>query len=314
MSGRTYRVACVTGSGTGPELMAEASRALDAVAPLHGFGIEQVHVSFGADAVARIGHALPLATRTAYLQADAVLVAGEDEPALAVVQSELDLRARLTRVCFGSRGDVVLLAPLAEEAAEWTIRRAFELARARRLHVTAVADGGRWHELVAAEEARQEGLLVEHLQAAEAMPAVAFEAERFDVLVAGPQLAESLASLIGVAVVPARVAATGLLSEHGPGLYVPLGSASSTLAGQGVANPSSMLLATSLLLAEGLGERGAADTLSGALAEALGSSGRTIDRGRRGVAATTREFTDAVLEGFQLAFTNAEFHPGAWTR
>jgi len=33
---RTAKVACVTGAGTAPELMAEAVLALDAIARLHG--------------------------------------------------------------------------------------------------------------------------------------------------------------------------------------------------------------------------------------------------------------------------------------
>ena len=39
-------VACLAGAGTAPELMAEASLALDAVARLHGFTLEQVHAPF----------------------------------------------------------------------------------------------------------------------------------------------------------------------------------------------------------------------------------------------------------------------------
>jgi len=40
-------IACLTGAGTAPELMAEAVLALEAVARLHGLSIEEVHVPFG---------------------------------------------------------------------------------------------------------------------------------------------------------------------------------------------------------------------------------------------------------------------------
>jgi len=98
---RTATVACVTGAGTAPELMAEAMLALDAVGRLHGLTIDETHVTFGAVAVARAGQAVPVLTRAAVLAADAVLVAGAEEPALAEVMSELDLRAQVTRVRFG---------------------------------------------------------------------------------------------------------------------------------------------------------------------------------------------------------------------
>ena len=56
---RTAKVACVTGAGTAPELMAEAMLALDAVARLHGLAIEETHVTFGGVAVARAGQSVP---------------------------------------------------------------------------------------------------------------------------------------------------------------------------------------------------------------------------------------------------------------
>ncbi len=109
---RTHTVACLAGDGIGPELMAEATRALHSVARLHGFRVEDVHAPFGSEALTRSGHPLPLSTRTAYLEADAILVAAAGEPALDGVEAELDLRARVTRVAFAG-GNLTLLAPTA---------------------------------------------------------------------------------------------------------------------------------------------------------------------------------------------------------
>jgi hypothetical protein len=75
MAGHAYRVGCLTGCGTAPELMGEASRALEATARLHGIRIDQVHAPVGADAVQRHGQAVSHAARAAFLSADAVLVA-----------------------------------------------------------------------------------------------------------------------------------------------------------------------------------------------------------------------------------------------
>ena len=132
---RTAKVACVTGAGTAPELMAEAVLALDAIARLHGLEIDETHVTFGAVAVARGGHAVPALTRAAILAADAVLVAGADEPALAEIMSELDLRAQVTRVRFGQRDDVAFVSPLAEGAEEWTVETAFRIAESRAMRM-----------------------------------------------------------------------------------------------------------------------------------------------------------------------------------
>ena len=307
---RSYRVACLTGCGTAPELMAEASRSLDAVSHLHGLRIEQVHVPFGADAVVRGGHAVPHAARAAYLGADAVLVADDGDVALAELRSELDLRARQTRVRFGTRTDLVLLSPLSPESAAWAVERAFALARSRRGRLAVVADGPQWQEIVADESGRNPGVRVDLLDRTSAPAVAAFDAESLDVLVADHTLGDVLASLVGASSMPPRVAASGFLAEHGPPLFVPLHTGMAVDAGHGATDPSSMLLAAAMLLGDGLGERGAADTLVGALAGALGDGVWSVDRLRAGVARTTREFTDSVLAGFQVAFTNAEFHPG----
>ena len=50
MSRRIYTVACLAGDGVGPELMAEASRALAEVSRLHGFEVDDIHVPFGTEA------------------------------------------------------------------------------------------------------------------------------------------------------------------------------------------------------------------------------------------------------------------------
>ncbi len=301
---RTYRVACLTGSGTAPELMAEASRAMHAVARPYGFRLELDYVPFGADALVRGGLAVP---RGSYLDADAVLVADADDDAVEELRAELDLRSRQTRVRFGDRSDLVLLAPLSASSAAWTVSQAFALARSRRGRLAAIADGPAWQEVVRTEIEANEGVQVDVLERSSALAAAAFDAESFDVLVADPTLGELLASLVGAASIPARVAASAFLAGHGPSLFAPLDTGSVANAGFGVTDPSSMLLAAAMLLGDGLGERAAAETLVGALA---GTTVRTPNRIRRGVAATTREVTDAVVAGFQNAFANAEFHPG----
>ena len=60
MSKRAYTVVCLARHGIGPEVMAEASRALTAVSLQHGFRIDERHVPFGADAFTRFGRSFPL--------------------------------------------------------------------------------------------------------------------------------------------------------------------------------------------------------------------------------------------------------------
>jgi isocitrate/isopropylmalate dehydrogenase len=73
------------------------------------------------------------------------------------------------------------------------------------------------------------------------------------------------------------------------------------LAGSGCVNPSSMLLAAAMMLEHGLDAKAAGATLAGAVSAVLVDGPQTPDLLRRGVGATSREFTSQVVSGFQLS-------------
>jgi isocitrate/isopropylmalate dehydrogenase len=306
---REAKVACVTGGGTAAELMASAVFALDQVARLHGLDIQDTHVTFGGVAFAWAGQTVPVATRAAILGADAVLVAGAEEPALADVMSELDLRAQVTRVRFGHRDDVAFVFPLADSSSEWAIDAAFGIAETRSLRLAAVGDEA-WAELVDSVAAEHEDVHVEHLAPRVAVPLAAFNASRFDFALVAPAWAEPMVE-IAAAPSATRVSAHGRLSEHGPSLFVPSPDDGFATGGHGVVNPSSMLLAAAMMLEHGLDAPAPAATLARAVSAALVGGRQTPDLLRFGVGATSREFTSRVVAGFHLALANAEFWVGA---
>ncbi len=301
MSRRLHTVACLSGDGTGPELIAEASRTLHSVARTHGFGIEDVHVPFGSEALTRSGHSLPAATRAASLEAEAILVASLADPTLAAVESELDLRARITRVVF--RGErITVLAPLTADDEEWTLERAFLVARRSRGRLASVDLDERFADLVDSVAERHQGVEVEHLGVSDGITAAAFRPERLDVAVTGSVLGQALDEIVASRERRESVAACGRLAGNGPSVFSPAHTGSREAAGHGIADPGSMLLATSLLLAEGLHELRAAETLEAALASA-----RAARPEPAGVTATTRELADAVLGRLHVSHRNAEY-------
>lgn len=303
----TYSVACLSGHGVGAEVMAEASRAFDHVSRLHGFRVDEIHRPFGAEAFAQSGRTLPTETRRATLAAQAILVGAANEPALAGVESELDLRARVDRVVFAPRGAVTVVSPLGEAAPQWALEQAFDIARSSRARVTSVGGDAHWRSLVESEAEHHPGVLVEVLPMNTAVSGLAFDPGRFDVVVTPAPFAEPLVGLVAHGHRP-RVVASGRLARTGPGIFAPAHGAAEDIAGQGVANPASMLLAAALLLGEGLGERRAAETLTGAVLEACANGVRTPDMVATGIGATTREFADVVLSRLPSALTSAEFY------
>jgi 3-isopropylmalate dehydrogenase len=303
---RTYAVACLSGHGVGPEVTAAASRALTRVSRLQGFRIADVHPPFGAAAITQSGHALPPETRQATLAAHAILAAAANEPALAGVESELDLHARVDRVVFQPRGVITFLSPFGGASPGWALARAFELACSSRARVTSIGGDAEWRSDLESEAARRPGVLVEMLSVRTAVGALAFDPDRFDVVVAPAPFVEPLMGLVAHSHRP-RLVASGRLARTGPGIFAPAHGAAEEIAGQGVANPASMLLAAALMLGEGLRERRAAETLTGAVLEACNGV-RTPDMVTTGMGATTLEFVDVVLSELPYAMTNAEFY------
>src|SRR3954465_12072234 len=140
---RGKKVACLAGDGVGPELMAEATRALTRVSQLHSLALEDVHLPFAGEAVTRGGHPLPPATRDGYKRADAVLVAAPHEPALDGVKADLELAVRLSRGHLRG-GDGLGGGGVGAWADELAAERAFSSAAARKGRVTSVGSSPDW--------------------------------------------------------------------------------------------------------------------------------------------------------------------------
>jgi 3-isopropylmalate dehydrogenase len=294
----TYSIACLAGDGIGPEVMAQASRGMREAARLHGFALDEQHVPFGADATMRFGNPFPLGSRDAALSSDAILAATVDQTLLQALESELDLRADVMRVRRPGAA-ITIVAPLGSDAWEWTLDRAIAAAQSSRGQLTLVGSENDW----AGVTERDHGLDVTRLSTRRAIRALLSHPDSFDVIVCPRPLLVALAELPWC-LDARRVVAWGRLPAAGPGIFGPSHGTASDIAGQGVADPSSMLLAAALML-ERLGERGAAATLSSAVSYVLGN-GATRLTGR---VSMSSELTDAVLAQLPQSHSNAEFLP-----
>jgi 3-isopropylmalate dehydrogenase len=294
-----YSVACLAGDGIGPEVMAQASRGMSAAARLHGFRLDERHVPFGADATMRVGHPFPLSSRSTALAADAILAGPIDPTLLQALESELDLRAAVMRVRLRDAA-TTFVAPLRPDAWMWTLERAIATARVSRGQLTYVGNDDGW-AADAAASGRDNCLGVTRLSTRRAIRALAANPDAFDVVVCDRTL---LVPLAEVACLDARrVLAWGRLAANGPGIFGSSHGTAADIAGQGVADPSSMLLAAALMLDEGLGERGAAATLSSAVSYVRGTGTRRAV----GTVLMSTELTDAVLARLPQSHSNAEF-------
>lgn len=296
-----YSIACLAGDGIGPEVMAQASRGLTAAAHLHGFAVDEEHVPFGADATMRVGHPFPPSSRRTALAADAILAATVDRVLLQALEAELDVRAGVMRVRRNGAG-LTVVAPQDADAWDWTLERAIATAHASRGGLTFVGTDDDWTEAAAETAEADHGLAVARLSTRRAIQELASDPSVFDVIVCERPLLVPLAELAWC-LDPRRVLAWGRLAASGPGIFGPSHGTASDIAGQGVADPSSMLLAAALMLGEGLGERGAAATLSSAVSYVRGSGTSRP----AGTVSMTSELADAVLARLPQSHSNAEF-------
>jgi 3-isopropylmalate dehydrogenase len=295
----TKTVACLAGDGVGPELMAAATRALDRVAALHNLDLDDRHLPFAGEAVTRSGHPLPTETRDAYREADAILVASPHEPAFAGVKADLQLAWRVVRVHVDAMHDVVVSGPVGDWANEIAVARAFSCAASRHGRIVVVGDSKEWQATVTAERERWDGLEVEQVTLGEALVRLREAPSSLDVIVTEAHLVDAVVDAAASFAGSHAAVAHAWLPDEGPGVFAPGRTAPDDEAGFGVVDPTGMLLATSLMLAEGLKRRSASRTLE----RAVGNARHADD---------TRAFTDMVIELLPQSRTDVEHFDEAW--
>jgi 3-isopropylmalate dehydrogenase len=296
-------VACLAGDGVGPELMAAATRALERVAKLHRLALDDRHLPFAGEAVTRSGHPLPAETRAAYRDADAILVAAPDEPALDGVKADLQLAWRVARVEVAPDHDVIVAGPVDEWANATAIGRAFACAAARRGRITCVGWSPAWRAALEAERTAWDGLTVDEAELGETLAALREAARTIDVIVTEAPLVDAIAEAASAFAGSSASVAHAWLPDDGPGIFAPASSEPDEEAGFGVADPKAMLLAASLMLGEGLQRRSASRTLERAVVAAAHRTQGPRD---------TRAFTDAVIELLPQARTDVDHFDEVW--
>ena len=331
-------VVLLPGDGIGPEVAAEARRALELLAP----DVALDERLIGAAAIRATGSPLPRETVDACLAATAVLKGPVGDPefdaadvrpeqGLLALRAALDTYANLRPAVLGDV-DLLIVRELVgglyygakgvrddgtvfdtceyhPRQVERVARRAFRLAESRRGLLTSVDKANvletsrMWRRVV--DELAQEfpGVRVEHMLVDNAAMQLATTPQQFDVIVTENMFGDILSDLAAAVTGGLGMAPSASLSDGGPGLFEPVHGAAPDLAGLGVANPAAMLRSTVLLLEHGLARPEEAQALSRAIESAIVSS-PTPDLGGN---ASTAEFGAAVRE--QLAVDGAASSP-----
>lgn len=320
------KVVLLPGDCIGPEIAAEAVRALEALAP----GIEIEERPFGAAAIRTAADPLPDETLAACRTAAAVLKGPIGDPefdaadvrpeqGLLRLRGELDVYANLRPA---RRGDVDLLivrelvgglyfgprgvredgtvfdtCEYHPREVERIARRAFALARTRRSRVTSIDKANvletsrLWRRVVTDVAGGYPDVALDHMLVDNAAMQLVQFPESFDVILTENLFGDILSDEASAVTGGLGLAGSASLGDEGPGIFEPVHGSAPDLVGSGSANPAGMLRSAALLLEHGLGRIEEARRLDTAIDRALVEA-PTPDLGGT---ATTRGFGDAVL-------------------
>ena len=178
------------------------------------------------------------------------------------------------------------------------MHKAFSMARGRRQKVTSIdkqnvlATSKLWRQV--AEEVAQDypDVTLEHQLVDSAAMIMITNPSRFDVIVTENLFGDILSDEASVLPGTLGVMPSASHSETGPSLYEPIHGSAPDIAGQGIANPISMILSVAMMLRDTFGEEVGADMIEKAVEKTLAQGVLTKDLGG---SATTATMTAAVI-------------------
>ena len=191
---------------------------------------------------------------------------------------------------------------------ERVTRRAFELARDRRQHVTSVDKANvletsrLWRSTVQRIAAEYPDVKLEHQLVDSMAMLLLTQPSRYDVVVTenlfGDILTDEAAALAGsLGLLPSASLGAGKV-----GLYEPIHGSAPDIAGKGIANPLGAILSAALLLRHSLDLEIEATTVEAAVAQVLSNGPYSRDLGGN---ATTTQLRDAVISALDEVATPA---------
>ena len=195
------------------------------------------------------------------------------------------------------------LCSYSSEEVERVVRYAANLAGKRSGRVTSIdkanvlATSRLWRSVtsrVVAEEFPE--IELEHLLVDAAAMRLLTHAARFDVLVTENMFGDILTDEASVLTGSLGMAPSASVGEGRRALYEPIHGTAPDIEGHNVANPCGMILSVAMMLELSLDSPRAAREVEAAVAAAIADNVRTADIAGEGRAASTEEFTDAVLD------------------
>lgn len=181
---------------------------------------------------------------------------------------------------------------------ERIIHRACDLARSRSKKVTSIdkqnvlATSKLWRQVADKVALDYPDVTLEHQLVDSAAMLLVTRPSQFDVIVTENLFGDILSDEASVLPGSLGLMPSASHSADGPSLYEPIHGSAPDIAGQGIANPISMILSVAMMLRESFGEIEAATAIEQAVEKTLEQGMLTRDLGGK---ATTAEMTAAII-------------------
>lgn len=185
------------------------------------------------------------------------------------------------------------------EEIERIVRKAFQIAQGRRKKVTSIdkqnvlATSKLWRQVADAVAKDFPDVTLEHQLVDSAAMLMITNPAKFDVVVTENLFGDILSDESSVLSGTLGVMPSASHSAGGPSLYEPIHGSAPDIAGQGIANPISMILSVAMMLRDSFGRVADAEMIEHAVEETLAAGVLTRDLGGQ---ATTAEMTQTIIE------------------
>ena len=194
------------------------------------------------------------------------------------------------------------LCAYSREEVERVVRYAARLAQQRGGRLCSIdkanvlATSRLWRSVASRVVAEEfSGIELEHLLVDAAAMRLLTHAAQFDVLVTENMFGDILTDEASVLTGSLGMAPSASIGDGGRGLYEPIHGTAPDIAGRNLANPCGMMLSVAMMLEASLNAPQAAREIEAAVAATVADGVRTADIRGAGPAASTGQFTEAVL-------------------
>ena len=298
----TKKIVTLSGDGIGPEIMAAGLEVLDKIASKIRFDYDIDAKPFGGAGIDAEGHPLPKSTLDAAKSADAILLAAiggpkydnapvRPEQGLLAIRKELNLFANIRPVrIFDALKHLSPLKPERIEGVDFVVVR--ELTGGSIDKQNVLATSKLWRKVADEVSLEFPDVTLEHQLVDSAAMIMITNPARFDVVVTENLFGDILSDESSVLPGTLGVMPSASHSENGPSLYEPIHGSAPDIAGQGIANPISMILSVAMMLRESFNETEGAELIENAVDKTLNQGILTRDLGGQ---ASTAEMTAAII-------------------